>query len=325
MPVGNRRCVAKERITLLVGGAVMRVWNVCSKNPPGRQLSQVKQAWSESTASRNEAMLILRYRRIRSLEAHVADIRVTQSAIQNTLLEIVSHLRGTAPYNNRSPSTFSQAQYTQSPTIQSIGSPPVSACPNGSHVGDSNIHGGPATPTAYQTGHGSIPPMLNPPSRHIRSSGSQGSVMSSGQAGIGDFHPPQLPPSYMNSTGSQQYAFASPSSGAILPPFSTIVGMGAGNAPGHPSIRYSVDNSQRSHGSRNYNAPTPSGSKRTLPPSSNVTSADSSDVDDEDNGELPASGLVAPWEVLRGLADVAIERAAKVSVRTIPTDHVLQA
>ncbi|KIJ21916.1 hypothetical protein PAXINDRAFT_159912 [Paxillus involutus ATCC 200175] len=251
--------------------------------------------------------------RIRSLEAHVADIRVTQSAIQNTLLEIVSHLRGTAPYNNRSPSTFSQAQYTQSPTIQSIGSPPVSACPNGSHVGDSNIHGGPATPTAYQTGHGSIPPMLNPPSRHIRSSGSQGSVMSSGQTGIGDFHPPQLPPSYMNSTGSQQYAFASPSSGAILPPFSTIVGMGAGNAPGHPSIRYSVDNSQRSHGSRNYNAPTPSGSKRTLPPSSNVTSADSSDVDDEDNGELPASGLVAPWEVLRGLADVAIERAAKES------------
>lgn len=54
-----------------------------------------------------------------------------------------------------------------------------------------------------------------------------------------------------------------------------------------------------------------SGSKRHAP-SSNVTSADSSDFDDEDNGELPASGLVAPWEVLRGLADVAIERAAKV-------------
>lgn len=44
---------------------------------------------------------------------------------------------------------------------------------------------------------------------------------------------------------------------------------------------------------------------------SNVPSADSSDVE-EDNGELPASGLVAPWEVLRGLADVAIERATKV-------------
>lgn len=60
-----------------------------------------------------------------------------------------------------------------------------------------------------------------------------------------------------------------------------------------------------------------SGSKRQAPISSNVTSADSSDLDDEENGELPASGLVAPWEVLRGLADVAIERAAKVGARNI--------
>jgi hypothetical protein len=50
--------------------------------------------------------------------------------------------------------------------------------------------------------------------------------------------------------------------------------------------------------------------KRPLP-ASNVTSADSTDVDEEDNGELPASGLVAPWEVLRGLADVAVEQASK--------------
>lgn len=47
-------------------------------------------------------------------------------------------------------------------------------------------------------------------------------------------------------------------------------------------------------------------------PASTETSADSSD-EEEDGGELPASGLVAPWEVLRGLADVAIQRAAKVS------------
>jgi hypothetical protein len=47
-------------------------------------------------------------------------------------------------------------------------------------------------------------------------------------------------------------------------------------------------------------------------PTSTETSADSSD-EEEDGGELPASGLVAPWEVLRGLADVAIERAAKAS------------
>ncbi|KAI9512442.1 hypothetical protein F5148DRAFT_1355083 [Russula earlei] len=41
-------------------------------------------------------------------------------------------------------------------------------------------------------------------------------------------------------------------------------------------------------------------------------SADSSDEDDDGSG-LPASGLMAPWEVLHGLADVAIQRAAKAS------------
>lgn len=54
-----------------------------------------------------------------------------------------------------------------------------------------------------------------------------------------------------------------------------------------------------------------SGVKRPLS-SSLLTSGESSDFDEEDNGELPAQGLVAPWEVLRGLADVASRRAAKV-------------
>ncbi|KAI9454262.1 hypothetical protein F5148DRAFT_1326763 [Russula earlei] len=38
----------------------------------------------------------------------------------------------------------------------------------------------------------------------------------------------------------------------------------------------------------------------------------SSDKDDDGSG-LPASGLMAPWEVLHGLADVAIQWAAKAS------------
>jgi hypothetical protein len=68
-------------------------------------------------------------------------------------------------------------------------------------------------------------------------------------------------------------------------------------------------------GDQNYSRPTnkfPSSTTTKRQTLSNVPSADSSDVDEEDNGELPASGLVAPWEVLRGLADVAIERAKKV-------------
>lgn len=54
----------------------------------------------------------------------------------------------------------------------------------------------------------------------------------------------------------------------------------------------------------------PGVTKRPYPLSSTTSAA--SDDDDDDGGELPASGLVAPWEVLRGLADVAIQRAAKV-------------
>jgi hypothetical protein len=48
--------------------------------------------------------------------------------------------------------------------------------------------------------------------------------------------------------------------------------------------------------------------------STESTSSDpNSDIDDEDdNGELPAQGLVAPWEILRCLADITTECTAKV-------------
>lgn len=252
--------------------------------------------------------------RIRSLEAHVAEIRFTQSAIQNTLLEIVGHLRGATPYNNRSPSTFSQTPYnTQSPTIQSMGSPPMSSGPNGSHVGDPGIHSvqaGPTTPTAYHpnVNHGSLPPMLNAPPRHSRSSVSQGALASVGQPpGHGEYHPPQLPPSHTNPTSPTQSYGYSPS-GQVLPPFSTLQAIG--RTTSQVSIPGRHDSHQQRQMQRGHNVHSPSGSKRTAPSSSHPTSADSTDIDD-DNGELPASGLVAPWEVLRGLADVAIERAAK--------------
>jgi hypothetical protein len=86
------------------------------------------------------------------------------------------------------------------------------------------------------------------------------------------------------------------------------MGQPPASQPGNvPSVRYQTGDQ------RGPNKQTAVGGvKRPAPPSSNVTSADSSDLEDDENGELPASGLVAPWEVLRGLADVAIERAAKV-------------
>ena len=270
----------------------------CLFEKPSREATLTGEAGLEYVPLQPQLPALTLSRRIRSLETHVADIRVTQAAIQNTLLEIVAHLRATAPSTHRSPSTFSPGHYTQSPTIPSVGSPPVSATSNGSHIGDHNIHHGPPTPTTY---HSSIQPILNPPSRELRSSGSQPTA--------GDFHSPQLP-SHTN-PGAPPFSF--PPSGAVLPPFSSIGAIGTGTAQGSSTARY-LDDSQRSHSSRNY-ASAPAGAKRTFPPSSNATSADSSEIDDEDNGELPASGLVAPWEVLRGLADVAIERAAKVSTR----------
>jgi hypothetical protein len=86
------------------------------------------------------------------------------------------------------------------------------------------------------------------------------------------------------------------------------------------SVRYQSSDSGYQRSSGKNSVP---GSKRHAPPSSNVTSADSSDIDDDDGGELPASGLVAPWEVLRGLADVAIEREAKVATFVPPLYFVL--
>ncbi|KAL4069755.1 hypothetical protein V8B97DRAFT_1969116 [Scleroderma yunnanense] len=248
--------------------------------------------------------------RIRNLETHVADIKATQSSIQSTLLEIVSFLRGTSgPYRNRSPSAYSQPHYTQSPAAQSAGSPSMPTGPNGSHVSDHTAAGS-ATPTAF---HGSVPPMLNSSSRHSRASNSQSSIATSSQQQvIGDYHSPQLAHSHTSQGPSQQpYGYVPSPSGATLPPFSSIGAVATGNAHGPVTARYPTDVSQRFHSNRNYRAPTPSGSRRVLPSSSNVTSVDSSDVEEDDNGELPASGLVAPWEVLRGLADVAIERALK--------------
>lgn len=94
-----------------------------------------------------------------------------------------------------------------------------------------------------------------------------------------------------------------------LPPFSSLETMGPprGQHTNVSSVRYNAGDQTRPSANGPESA---SSSKRGLP-ASNAASADTSDAED-DNSELPASGLVAPWEVLRGLADVAIERAAKV-------------
>ncbi|RDB29536.1 Transcriptional activator of proteases prtT [Hypsizygus marmoreus] len=246
--------------------------------------------------------------RIRSLEAHVAEIRHTQTTISNTLSELVSHLRAGA-FAARSPSVYPQSFNQQSPSMSS----PSMSTPTASHQHVNEMHPSPpGGQNTYPTSHQVIPPPR--PSRGtIANQSYQSSAMPppGQQTSPGDFHPPLVSPQYgANSQGPQPYNHGSAPPGPVLPPFSSLSTMGPpstqqGNIS---SLRYQApENTQSRPIPRNQ----ASSSKRQAPPSSNVTSADSSDLEDEENGELPASGLVAPWEVLRGLADVAIERAAK--------------
>lgn len=271
-------------------------------------------------------------RRIRSLEAHVADIRQTQSVIQNTLLEIATHLRGGAQFHSRSPSAYPAFAH-QSPSTRSLGSPGVTT-PSAtvSHppqlMVDTSHPGQPSTSNsnAMAPAHGPMSAALNPSGHRQHRDQMSGPYRSPPLSAAGrpsgqtDLHP--LPSSNMMYPPGAPGPSASSSSrsgqphGPTLPPFSSIESMGPPRSQptNVSSMRY--NSSENAQSSRQLQRPTNgaeaiTGSKRVAPSSSNVTSADSSDVEDED-GELPASGLVAPWEVLRGLADVAIQRAAKV-------------
>jgi hypothetical protein len=72
-------------------------------------------------------------RRIRNLETHVADIRQSQTAIQNTLVEIVNHLRAGSANMIRSPTAFPPTYMHPSPNVHADSpasmSTPVSARP----------------------------------------------------------------------------------------------------------------------------------------------------------------------------------------------------
>lgn len=132
---------------------------------------------------------------------------------------------------------------------------------------------GPPTMTTPQPGN---PPMY--PSPTMRPNGDlQASQMSQGS------------PAY------QQYPTPTGGHPPMLPPISSMESTGP--RPQHDNIS-SVRHQYAGNGhARHFTIST-------------ATSADSSDVE-EDPAGLPSEGLLAPWEVLRGLADVAIQKAAK--------------
>ena len=236
------------------------------------------------------------------------EIRQTQNVIQNTLAEIAAHLRGGTHFPTRSPSAYPPTFTHQSPSVHSMGSPSISTPTVGSHPPQLMVD------TAHTPTPGGTSALTPSHVRHRDSISNTYQSPSLGTAahrsgGAGDMHPPQVHPGIygQGQTGAH---------GTTLPPFSSLETMGPprGQPSNVSSMRFSSADhpqGQRAQG-RSMNGPeAASGSKRAFPTSSNVTSADSTDAE-EDDGELPASGLVAPWEVLRGLADVAIERAAQV-------------
>lgn len=190
-----------------------------------------------------------------------------------------------------------------------MSSPPLSAPPTASGMDMSHSMQASGVHTVNNNFGSSRPPLTpvitGPPSQQHRGSISQSNVMSptQGPASASQYHPPQLPPSYNNFSSSTQMYSGGNSQGPVLPPFSSLQS-GSAHQSNMSSVRYN------SHGDSTLSSA--SGSKRTAPPSSNVTSVNSSDNEEDDNGGLPASGLVAPWEVLRNLANVAIQREAKV-------------
>ncbi|KAF8349737.1 hypothetical protein F5887DRAFT_1059004 [Amanita rubescens] len=215
--------------------------------------------------------------RIRSLESHVADIKITQNTILSTLSELVAQIRGgslarspTYTHYHQSPSLSSPSMCIQSPQIATGGFP--------------NAHGQMANASTRQ---------------HRASLTYQGSTFQPNQVSpAGEAQSNTFPQTHSNAHGYSQSQTPRLTQGHVLPPFSSIQAMGAAqpsNATNMPGQRQTTKIS---------------GVKRPLS-SSHLESGESSEFEEEDNGELPAQGLVAPWEVLRGLADVASRRAAK--------------
>jgi Fungal Zn(2)-Cys(6) binuclear cluster domain len=107
----------------------------CLFEKPNREASLTGEAGLECVFVPHSSLsrALHRLRRIRSLEAHVADIRQSQTAIQNSLVEIVNHLRAGTATMIRSPSALSSAYFHPSPNVHADSpasmSTPVSARP----------------------------------------------------------------------------------------------------------------------------------------------------------------------------------------------------
>jgi hypothetical protein len=193
--------------------------------------------------------------------------------------------------------------------MQSIGSPSMSTSPDGTHLTESPstiqaVPGG-SGPSSF-TSQGSLTPLISPPvPRQPHNSAYTNSVVPQVPG------PPQPANSYSN-FGPPTENHHQHSNSNQLPPISSI-GVYTPHSSGAPSARYPDHDQSRVPYARNQDV-VPSSSKRPPPvESSSDTNPSSSDDEALEEEGLPARGLVAPWEVLRGLAEAAAaQRANKV-------------
>jgi hypothetical protein len=250
-------------------------------------------------------LLPINSRRIRSLESHVAEIRATQTSIQASLQEIAFHLRTNVV---RSPSLTASFQQPS----PSLASPTISTPPRSQHHLEStpsvsSTVGVPGVSGSNSfTPDGSTTPMMNP--AIPRQSHDSSVTAYRGATGL-----PSSQISEQNSYGSYSavpsgYSSSSTVPPPMLPPFSIIGAIGSHQSNGSSARSHPTENdhSYVPFVKRRDSSASASSSKRRAPPSSsNAASAESSDYEDED--DLPDPGLVAPWKVLMGLAEVAVQ------------------
>lgn len=180
--------------------------------------------------------------------------------------------------------------------------------------------GNPSSDSGGFQNQGALPPMIA--SAHSKTPGNRPTLgmpyrSPQGAGQVGQRHEgPHLPPP--NGQYSQNPMYQNPNQGTTLPPISSFPDINSRQVAQSnvSSIRYQsgdvVPGSPRQHASKaaGYRSP----KRKAITSSSNATSSNNTEDEDEDNGELPSRGLLAPWEVLRGLAEVAAERSARVSL-----------
>jgi hypothetical protein len=197
-----------------------------------------------------------------------------------------------------------QSPVHSSPSMQSQGSAPTPT-PGNSH----SMHGAPGVPAAspYPQSHDSLASLLSTNHRTSSEGSYRAPTATVPPQGMHQMH--LSPP---NSGYPQGDAAASGSNNNMLPPISTFPQQQ--NASGRVRFDEQQQHQQQQQQFAHPHAPgVPSSLKRPGLTLSTSNSADSSEAEEDDNGELTGLGMAAPFQELRHFADVAVKQNKIVS------------